>query len=287
MSKVYFTSDISSNGLMKAYNALGRPVAGKNVAVKISTGEPGGHNFLNAEMIKPLVMEVKGTFIECNTAYGGKRMDTETHKQAAKSHGFMEYTSVDIMDEDGSMVLPVKNGKHLKEDLVGAGLADYDFLVVLSHFKGHAMGGFGGAIKNISIGIASSEGKSLIHSAGKEHTGFGINTPQNDFLESMAEAASAVVNYFGDRVVYINVMNRLSVDCDCDSNPAEPTMADIGILSSLDPVALDKACVDLVYAAPDGKDLIERMESRNGIQTLIHAEEIGVGSQDYELIKLD
>ena len=287
MSKVYFTRCINSDGLLNVYNALGRQAKGKNIAVKISTGEPGGHNFLNSDMIKPFVLGVKGTFIECNTAYGGRRASTDMHRQAAKEHGFMEYTSVDIMDEDGAMVLPVRNGRHLKEDVVGKNLANYDFLVVLSHFKGHAMGGFGGAIKNISIGIASSEGKSLIHSAGKERTGFGVNTPQNDFLESMAEAASAVVDYFGNRVIYINVMNNLSVDCDCDSNPAPPTMKDVGILSSLDPVALDKACVDLVYAADDGKDLIERMESRNGILTLKYAEQIGIGSQTYELIKID
>jgi uncharacterized Fe-S center protein len=229
---------------------------------------------------------VNGTIVECNTAYGGKRSSTAMHLQAAKDHGFTDIANVDIMDADGSISLPVKNGNHLKEDLVGSHYKNYDSFIILSHFKGHAMGGFGGAIKNMSIGIGSSKGKSLIHSAGKSTTGFGMGTPQNDFLESMAEAVKAVADDRGKNILYINVMNKLSVDCDCDSHPADPTMKDIGILASLDPVALDKACVDLVYAAPDGKDLVERIESKNGTLTLDHAGRIGLGNLKYNLVQL-
>lgn len=286
MAVVYMTKDIRSDGLMRIYKALGREASGR-VAVKISSGEPGGHYFLSPELIGPLVKAVNGTIVECNTAYGGGRADTKSHLLTMEQHGFKAIAPVDVMDAEGGMSLPVSGGKHLKEDVVGSHLADYDFVVNLAHFKGHAMGGFGGVIKNMSIGIASSMGKSLIHSAGRETTGFGINTPQDDFLESMAEAAKGVADYMGDRILYLGVMNNLSVDCDCDSNPAKPTMADIGILGSLDPVALDQACVDLVYAAPDGKDLIERMESRHGIHTLEHAEAIGLGSRKYELTAVD
>lgn len=279
---VYMTKDISAEGLMAIYEALGRKATGK-VAVKISSGEPGGHHFLSTKLIAPLVQSVKGTIVECNTAYGGRRADTESHRRVVEEHGFTAIAPVDIMDAEGSMSIPVVGGKHLKEDMVGASFANYDFVVNLAHFKGHAMGGFGGVIKNMSIGIASSMGKSLIHSAGKETTGFGINTPQDMFLESMAEAAKGVADYVGENIIYINVMNNLSVDCDCDSHPAKPEMEDIGVLASLDPVALDQACVDLVYAAPDGKALIERMESRHGIHTLEHAEEIGLGIRNYDL----
>lgn len=279
---VYMTKSISAEELLAVYTALGRKATGK-VAVKISSGEPGGHHFLSTKLIAPLVQSVNGTIVECNTAYGGKRADTESHRQVVKDHGFTEIAPVDIMDADGSMSIPVIDGKHLKEDMIGKNFSQYDFVINLAHFKGHAMGGFGGVIKNMSIGIASSMGKSLIHSAGKETTGFGINTPQDDFLESMAEAAKAVADYKGENIIYINVMNFLSVDCDCDSHPAKPEMDDIGILASLDPVALDQACVDLVYAASDGKALIERIESRHGIHTLEHAEEIGVGTRNYDL----
>ncbi|MBW9173060.1 DUF362 domain-containing protein [Clostridium estertheticum] len=281
-ASVYITKDISAEGLMAIYEALGHKAAGK-VAVKISSGEPGGHYFLSPKLIAPLVQSVNGTIVECNTAYGGGRGDTKAHRHVLERHGFTEIATVDIMDADSSMSIPVVGGKHLKEDMVGSHFADYDFVINLAHFKGHAMGGFGGVLKNMSIGIASSMGKSLIHSAGKARTGFGINTPQDDFLESMAEAAKAVANYVGENIIYINVMNYLSVDCDCDSNPAKPEMDDIGILASLDPVALDQACVDLVYAAPDGKALIERMESRHGIHTVEYAEEIGVGTRNYDL----
>lgn len=282
---VYFTSDISSEGLMRVWAALGAPVSGK-VAAKLSTGEPGGHNFLQPSLIADLVGELGATIVECNTAYGGPRSATESHLRAAADHGFTAIADVDIMDADGQMSIPVTGGSHLGEDIVGASLANYDYVVSLAHFKGHAMGGFGGALKNCSIGIASADGKRLIHSAGASTSSWG-NPSQDDFLESMAEAAKAVSDYLEGRICYVNVMNRLSVDCDCDSNPAEPDMADIGILASLDPVALDRACVDLVYAAPDGESLVRRMESLNGPHILDHAEAIGLGSQAYTLIDVD
>ena len=283
VSKVYMLKDITPQNMIRLYDALGRKAKGK-VAVKLSTGEPGGHNFLQPTLIKDLVKKVNGTIVECNTAYGGGRADTDSHLKAAADHGFTAIAKVDIMDADGEVALPVQGGKHLKEDFVGSHYLDYDFTVVLSHFKGHAMGGFGGALKNISIGIASSAGKAWIHTAGKTKTDLWNNLPEQDhFLESMAEAAKAVTTH------YISVMNRLSVDCDCDSNPEEPKMADIGMLASLDPVALDKACVDLVYASPDpGRvHLIERMESRHGIHIVEHAEALGMGSQRYDLVSLD
>ncbi|MEN6410965.1 MAG: DUF362 domain-containing protein, partial [Anaerolineaceae bacterium] len=225
MATVFMTKEISADGLMKIYETLDRQPTGK-VAVKISSGEPGGHHFLSTDLISPLVQNVNGTIVECNTAYGGGRADTASHMQVMKDHGFAGIAPVDIMDADGTMSLPIAGGKHLKEDVVGSHFADYDFVVNLAHFKGHAMGGFGGVIKNMSIGIASSMGKSLIHTAGKETTGFGMNTPQDDFLESMAEAAKGVADYMGENILYINVMNNLSVDCDCDSHPADPTMKD-------------------------------------------------------------
>lgn len=282
---VYFTRDISPAGLMRAWEALGVQPAG-NVAVKLSTGEPGGHNFLQPDLIADFVRAVDGVIVECNTAYGGRRGSTESHLQAAADHGFTAVAEVDIMDADGSMSIPVEGGRHLAEDLVGAHLANYGYVVSLAHFKGHAMGGFGGALKNCSIGIASREGKLLIHSAGASTTSWG-SPAQDDFLESMAEAAKAVSDHLDGRMAYVNVMNRLSVDCDCDSSPAEPDMADIGILASEDPVALDRACVDLVYAAPDGGSLVRRMESLNGPHILEHAEAVGLGSQAYELVDLD
>lgn len=282
---VYFTHDISPEGLQRAFDALGVEPQG-NVAAKLSTGEPGGHNFLAPDLIAPLIQGLGAAIVECNTAYGGARGTTESHLQAAADHGFTAIAEVDIMDVDGSMSLPVAGGKHLTEDLVGAHLRNYDWVVSLAHFKGHAMGGFGGAVKNCSIGIASREGKMLIHSAGASTTSWG-SPAQDDFLESMAEAAKAVSDHMARNICYLNVMNNLSVDCDCDSHPADPEMADIGILASTDPVALDRACVDLVYAAPDGAALIERMESRNGAHTLDHAEAIGLGSQTYELIDID
>lgn len=291
LPKVYMFKEINSENLVKIYQALGREAKGK-VAVKLSTGEPGGHNFLQPSLIKELVQTVNGTIVECNTAYGGGRADTESHLKAAKDHGFTAVAPVDIMDADGEAALPVKGGKHLKEDFVGKNYLNYDFTVVLSHFKGHAMGGFGGAIKNISIGIASSKGKAWIHSAGKSKNQAEVwgNLPaQDDFLESMAEAAKAITDHCGENILYINVANNLSVDCDCDSSPEDPKMGDIGILASLDPVALDKACTDLVRSSDDhGKiHLIERIDSRHGMHTLDYAEQLGIGSQKYELVRLD
>jgi uncharacterized Fe-S center protein len=283
-SVVYFTSDITPSGLMAVYEALGLEANGK-VAVKVSTGEPGNTHFLDPNLIKGLVQKVNGTIVECNTAYGGRRAATAAHYQVAKNHGFTEIAPVVILDEKADISIPVTGGKHLKEDIVGARFNEFNFHIVLSHFKGHQMGGFGGALKNMSIGYASSKGKAWIHSAGKSRTSMrGGN--QNDFLESMAEAAKAVADSNKGKFIYINVMNHLSVDCDCNGNPAKPTMADIGILASLDPVALDKACVDLVYAAKDGKDLIERIESRNGLLTIDHAEKLGLGSKAYRLVRM-
>lgn len=285
---VYMTKDISPEGLVKIYEALGREASGK-VAVKIHMGEPGGNNYLKPDLVKDLVLSVNGTFVDCNTAYGGNRANTAAHMQAAEDHGFTEYTSVDILDADGSMSLPVTNGKHIEEDLVGDHFADYDFYIVLSHFKGHEMGGFGGALKNMSIGFASREGKNYIHTAGSSKTTMWINTNQDYFLESMAEAAKAVADAAGENILYINVMNNISIDCDCNPRPAAPEMADIGILASLDPVALDKACVDLVYAAPEEESakLRARMESLNAEHILVYGEEIGLGTQNYNLVMID
>ena len=291
-AKVYMTRDISPAGLKAVYEALGRKAEGKRVAVKLSTGEPGGHNFLQPALIGEFVRSIDGTIVECNTAYGGGRAATEDHLKAAADHGFTAIAPVDIMDAEGEVRLPVAGGRHLTYDIVGSHYPAYDFTGVLSHFKGHVMGGFGGAIKNIAIGIASSAGKAWIPSAGRTtdvSKVWGDLPPQDDFLESMAEAAKAIVDHCGDRILYISVMNNLSVDCDCDADPEPPRMGDIGILASLDPVALDKACVDQVYASKDeGKvHLIERMESRHGIHTLEHAEALGIGSQQYELVDLD
>lgn len=290
-SAVYFIEEITPENLVRIYEALGRKAEGR-VAVKVSTGEPGGHNFLQPTLIADLVHKVGGTIVECNTAYGGGRSDTENHLKAAADHGFTSIADVDIMDADGEVALPVKGGRHLKEDFVGLNYLNYDFTVILSHFKGHAMGGFGGAIKNMSIGIASSKGKAWIHSAGKtknQNEVWGDLPAQDDFLESMAEAAKAVADHCGDKILYISVANNLSVDCDCDSSPEDPKMGDIGILASLDPVALDKACVDMVRASKDhGKiHLIERIDSRHGMHTLDYGEKIGLGSQEYRLVRLD
>lgn len=288
--KVYITKDISSDGLIAIYKALGRELKGK-VAVKISTGEPGGENYLSPDLIKDLVNKVNGTIVECNTAYKGGRFNTEEHKKVAKEHGFTAIAPVDIMDEEGSISLPFEKGEIIKEDFVGSHFKNYDSYIILSHFKGHRMGGFGGAIKNMSIGIASSKGKMWIHTAGVTDNTDDFSkvsvTPQDKFLESMAEAAGAVMLFLGDNILYISVMNKLSVDCDCSSNPAAPTMKDIGILASLDAVALDQACVDLVYKVHDGHDLIKRMEEQHGIHTLEHAEKLGLGSRTYELVLID
>lgn len=284
---VFMTTDISPAGLMAVYEALGWTPTG-NVAVKLSTGEPPASNYLRPELIADLVQAVGGTIVECNTAYGGSRASTAMHYQVAEDHGFTAIAPFQIQDENGSMTLPVAGGTRLTENYVGAAFADYDSYLVLSHFKGHAMAGYGGAIKNISIGLGSSEGKAWIHSGGTSRSSMW-GGDQDAFLEAMAEAGKSVSDYLGngERIVYVNVMNRLSVDCDCDGNPAEPDMHDIGILASHDPVALDQACIDLVYAAEDGQSLVRRIESRNGLHTLEHAEAIGLGSRAYELVSID
>ena len=290
-SKVYFTKEITPESLIKIYEVLRKELKGK-VAVKLSTGEAGGHYFLNPNLIKDLVSKVNGTIVECNTAYEGKRNTTEEHWKTIKDHGFMDIAKVDIMDEEGDMSLPVENGFHLKENLVGAHLKNYDSMLVLSHFKGHAMGGFGGALKNISIGIGSSNGKAWIHTAGKTKSPSELwnNLPEQDhFLESMADACESVINYIGkENMLYINIANNLSVDCDCDSNPHIPEMADLGIFASTDPVALDQACYDAVINSTDpGKvALIERMDSRHGIHTVEAASELGLGNREYEIVNI-
>lgn len=285
-AQVYFTPEITAEALVRIYEALGTKLWGQ-VAVKLSTGEPGGHNFLQPALIKPLVQQLSGTIVECNTAYEGRRNTTDAHWQAIREHGFMDIAPCDIMDEEGEMSLPVVGGRHLTENFVGAHLANYNSILMLSHFKGHLMGGFGGALKNMSIGVASAHGKAHIH---------GVGIPENlwtadhdSFLECMAEADKAVMDYMGRKnIVYINVANRLSIDCDCDANPHEPEMADIGIFASLDPVAVDQACVDAVYNSPDpGKAaLIERMESRNGIHTVEEAAALGLGSREYAIVNI-
>ena len=282
---VYMTQEITPEGLMAVYQALQWEPQGR-VAVKLSTGEPPASNYLRPELIAGLVQSLDGTIVECNTAYGGSRAETAMHYQVAEDHGFTAIADFQILDEEGSMTLPVQGGTRLSENYVGAAFEDYDSYLVLSHFKGHSMAGYGGAIKNISIGLGSSEGKAWIHSAGSSLTN-PWGGDQDAFLESMAEAGKSVSDYLGDQIVYINVMNRLSVDCDCDGNPAEPDMHDIGILASTDPVALDQACIDLVYSAEDGQSLVNRIESRNGLHTLEHAQQIGLGSRSYELVSID
>ena len=282
---VYMTQEITPEGLMAVYQALQWEPQGR-VAVKLSTGEPPASNYLRPELIAGLVQALDGTIVECNTAYGGSRAETAMHYQVAEDHGFTAIADFQILDEEGSMTLPVQDGTRLSENYVGAAFEDYDSYLVLSHFKGHSMAGYGGAIKNISIGLGSSEGKAWIHSAGSSRTN-PWGGDQDTFLESMAEAGKSVSDYLGDQIVYINVMNRLSVDCDCDGNPAEPDMHDIGILASTDPVALDQACIDLVYSAEDGQSLVNRIESRNGLHTLEHAQQIGLGSRSYELVSID
>ena len=294
-STVYLTKDITPESLVKIYEALGVETTGKRVAVKISTGESAQSNHLRPELIKDLVQKVGGSIVECNTAYGGSRSTTARHRQAIEQRGFGEIATVDIMDEEGEMEIPVTDTKWLKHDIVGTHLQNYDFMINLAHFKGHAMGGFGGVLKNQSIGVASSSGKVYIHSAGSRTSGSIMNSNQDSFLESMAAAAQAVHNYFkqnGRDIVYINVMNNLSVDCDCDGSPASPEMQDIGILASLDPVALDKACLDLVFnynstAGDDASALQQRINRQHGTHTVTYAEQIGLGSQHYTLVSLD
>ncbi len=286
-STVYFTSDISASGLVKIYDALAWTPQG-NVAVKISTGEPPASNYLRPELIGDLVQKVDGTIVECNTAYGGSRSSSAMHKQVAEDHGFTAIADFDLMDEEGEVEWPVTGGSRLDKVIVGSHAENYSDWIILSHFKGHAMAGFGGAIKNVGIGISSASGKVYVHSAGTRTSGSIMHSDQDAWLEALAEMVSGFSDHVGkEHVIYINVMNRLSVDCDCDGNPAEPDIHDIGILASSDPVALDQACVDLIYQAEGNESLVRRMESKNGIHTLEHAEEIGLGSRTYELVKID
>jgi len=286
-SVVYFCPRITADNLVNVYKALGREAKGR-VAIKLSTGEAGNPNHLSVDVIKKFVHLVGGTIVECNTAYDGSRCNVADHMQTAAEHGFTAIADVDIMDASGDVALSVRNGRHLKENYVGKNWLNYDFTVVLSHFKGHPMGGFGGALKNVAIGMASSEGKAWIHTAGRSKdvpVDWDNVPPQDDFLESMAEACESVFDKAGDNILYISIANNLSVDCDCVAEPEPIHMEDIGILASLDPVALDRACVDMIYNSPDpGKShLIERMESRNATHILDYAEELGLGTQKYVL----
>ncbi len=284
-SKVYFSKDITSDMMIQMYKALGAELPGK-VAVKLHSGEVGNQNFIRPPFLKPVIDHVHGTIVECNTAYSGKRDTAQAHWETMKLHGWTDIAPVDIMDEEKDLELSIEGGKRIQKNYVGSHLSRYDSMLVLSHFKGHPMGGFGGALKNISIGIASSYGKAYIHGAGNPDD---IWTSDHDsFLESMADAAKSVVAYFGGRMAFINVMCNMSVDCDCCAVAEDPKMGDIGILASLDPIALDQACLDLVFASDDpGKgDLIERIQSRNGVHTVEAAAGLGFGSREYELITL-
>lgn len=291
-AKVYFTKEITPKSVIKMYEKLGKELPGK-VAVKLHSGEQGNQNYIRPEFVKAIVERVNGTVVECNAAYEGARNSTEKHKKLIEDHGWTKYFDVDIMDADGDdMVLDIPNGKVLKQNFVGKNMKNYDSMLVLSHFKGHPMGGYGGALKQLSIGCASSEGKSWIHSAGKtkDQTIVWNNLPeQNLFLESMADAASSVVNYFKDNILFINVMCNLSVDCDCCAVAEDPCMKDIGILASTDPIAIDQACIDLVYNSKDpGRDhFVERVERQNGRHTIDAAAKLGFGTKEYELINVD
>ncbi len=291
-AKVYFIKEITPENIVRIYEALGKKLPGK-VAVKMHSGEQGNQNYLRPEFVKDMVDYVKGTVVECNTAYEGARNSTEKHKKLIKEHEWDKYFPFDLLDEEGpDMELDIPNGQVLKKNYVGKDLANYDSLLVLSHFKGHAMGGYGGALKQLSIGCASSAGKTLIHTAGATNDQRELfnNLPEQDkFLEAMADAASSVVNYFKGNAAYINVMKNISVDCDCDGNASAPCMKDMGILASIDPIAVDQACLDMVYNSTDpGKDkLIERIESRHGVHTIEAADKLGFGTREYELIDLD
>ncbi len=294
-SVVYMTKEITPESLVKIYEALGVEATGR-VAVKISTGEGGNTHYLQPSLISQLVSKVNGTIVECNTAYPGTRNTTEAHWQTIREHGFLDIAKVDIMDEEGTMQIPVADTTHIKYDIVGSHLANYDFFISLSHFKGHGMGGYGGALKNQSIGVASSSGKAYIHSAGYTddvNECWNHIEDQDGFLESMAAAAQAVHNHFGEgKIVYINVVNNLSVDCDCDGTPEAPVLKDMGILASTDPVALDQACIDLVYnhrdtVGDDSAPLRARIERQNGIHTIEHAAKIGLGKREYKMVKID
>lgn len=291
-AKVYFTKEITPESLVKIYEALGVKLEGK-VAVKLHSGEEGNQNYLRPEFAKAIVQKVNGTVVECNTAYEGERNTTKKHKKLIEKHGWTKYFNVDILDSEGpDKVLEIPNGKIIKEDYVGKNIDNYNSMLVLSHFKGHPMGGYGGALKQLSIGVASSEGKAWIHTAGKTKDQaklWSCVAEQNEFLEAMADSAKAVAEFFKGNIVYINVMCNMSVDCDCCAVAEDPCMQDIGILASLDPIAIDQACIDLVYNSKDpGRNhFIERVERQNGIHTIQAAAELGFGTREYELIDID
>ena len=290
-SKVYYCREVSKEKVVEMYKLLEKELPGK-VAVKVHSGEEGNQNYLKPEFMKPMVDYVGGTIVECNTAYPGERNTTEKHLKTLKKHGWNDLFTVDLLDEEGpDLAIPVSHGKHLKEDYLGKNITNYDSMLVISHFKGHPMGGYGGALKQLSIGCASSEGKAWIHSADRnkdQNTLWNDLPAQDDFLESMAEAASAVVEYFKGNMAFINIMANMSVDCDCCAVAEDPCMQDMGILVSLDPVAIDQACIDIVMASDDpGKEhFMERVNSRNGIHTIETAAAIGFGTRDYELIEV-
>ena len=290
-SKVYFTKNITPESVVEIFKKLNVQLKGR-VAVKLHSGEKGNQNYIRPEFVKPIIDLVGGTVVECNTAYGGARNSTEKHKRLMKEHKWTDYFDVDIMDSDGDIVFKIPNGKVIKENYVGKNIKNYDSMLVLSHFKGHPMGGFGGALKQLSIGCASSAGKSWIHSGGvtNDQTKVWQNTAkQNVFIEAMADSASSVMDYFGNNLAFINIMCNMSVDCDCCAIAEDPCMKDIGVLASIDPIAIDQACLDLVYASKDkGRDhLIERIESRNGAHIIESAVELGFGNKQYELINID
>ena len=290
-SKVYFTKEISSESLVKIYEKLNIELRG-NVAVKLHSGEDGNQNYLGPLLMKDIVNRVNGTVVECNTAYEGERNTTEKHKKLIEEHGWSRYFKVDIMDSEGDIILDIPNGKVIKKNYVGNHIDNYNSMLVISHFKGHPMGGFGGALKQLSIGVASSSGKAYIHSAGRTTNMNNLwnDLPSQDtFIEAMADAASSIHNKFKGNIAYINIMKNMSVDCDCCSNAEEPCMKDIGILASLDPIAIDKACLDLVYNSSDeGKEhLIERIETRHGNHIIESSYNLGFGNTEYELINID
>ena len=285
-SKVYFTKDLTKEAILKMYQVLGKELVG-NVGIKVHSGEAGNQNYIKPEMYQDIINYLNATVVECNTAYEGERNSTEKHKKLLDKHNWTKYYNVDILDENDELELEIPTGKTIKKNYVGKNITKYDSILVVSHFKGHPMGGYGGALKNISIGLASSRGKAYIHGAGVEENIWTAN--HDSFLESMADAALSIKDYYKENILFINIMKNMSVDCDCCAKAEDPCMKDIGILSSTDPVALDQACIDLVYNSNDlGKDhLIERIESRNGKYTIDCAEKLGVGSKDYELIEIE
>ena len=284
-AKVYFTKEITPQAVVRMYEAMGVKLPGR-VAVKLHSGEVGKQNFLRPDFLAPMVAHVEGTIVECNTAYEGKRDTTEAHWETMKLHGWTDIAKVDILDEEGEIELAIPEGQKIRKNYVGKHIENYDSLLVLSHFKGHPMGGFGGALKNISIGLASSHGKAYIHGVGDVNAFW--TSDHDSFLESMADASKSVMDYFGGKIAFVNIMKNMSVDCDCCAVAEDPAMGDVGILASLDPVALDQACLDLVYASKDpGRDhLLERIESRNGVHTVEAAAKVGGGSREYRLVEL-